>query len=90
MSTGLYGIVRHPMYLGALVMMVGTPLALDSLLGAARRVVPALPMLAARILDEEKLLVDELAGYREYTDAGAIPADSRGVVTASTNHLTAY
>jgi protein-S-isoprenylcysteine O-methyltransferase Ste14 len=29
-STGLYGVVRHPMYLGAVVMLIGTPLALDS------------------------------------------------------------
>lgn len=65
-STGLYGAVRHPMYLGALVMMVGTPLALDSLWGLAV-VVLAVPVLVARILDEEKALVEELAGYREYT-----------------------
>ena len=65
-STGLYGVVRHPMYLGALIMMVGTPLALDSLWGLVV-VVVALPVLAARILDEEKMLVEELAGYREYT-----------------------
>ena len=65
-STGLYGVVRHPMYLGALIMMVGTPLALDSLWGLLV-VVVALPVLAARILDEEKMLVEELAGYREYT-----------------------
>ena len=65
-STGLYGFVRHPMYFGALIMMIGTPLALDSLWGLAV-VVLAFPVLAARILDEEKMLVDELAGYREYT-----------------------
>ena len=65
-STGLYGIVRHPMYSGALIMMVGTPLALDSLWGLAV-VVLAVPALVARILDEEKMLVEELSGYREYT-----------------------
>ena len=32
-STGLYGLVRHPMYVGALIMMVGTPLALASYWG---------------------------------------------------------
>jgi protein-S-isoprenylcysteine O-methyltransferase Ste14 len=39
-STGLYGLVRHPMYVGALIMLLGTPLALDSywgLLAIARR-----------------------------------------------------
>jgi protein-S-isoprenylcysteine O-methyltransferase Ste14 len=64
-STGLYGIVRHPMYSGALVMMVGTPLALGSLWGLLA-VLAAVPTLVARIVDEEHLLVDELAGYREY------------------------
>jgi protein-S-isoprenylcysteine O-methyltransferase Ste14 len=66
-STGLYGIVRHPMYLGALVMMLGTPLALDSFWGLVA-VVPAVLTLAVRVLDEEKLLTEELIGYREYCD----------------------
>jgi protein-S-isoprenylcysteine O-methyltransferase Ste14 len=65
-STGLYGLVRHPMYVGALVMMIGTPLALDSYWGLAV-LIPGLLALAARILDEEKMLSAELAGYGEYT-----------------------
>lgn len=65
-DTGLYGVVRHPMYAGVLVMMIGTPLALDSLWGFTG-VVAALPVLVARIVDEERMLVAELAGYREYT-----------------------
>ncbi|WP_237572224.1 methyltransferase family protein [Mycolicibacterium lacusdiani] len=64
-STGLYGVVRHPMYLGALIMMVGMPPALDSLWGLVV-VAAALPVLAARILDEEKMLRQELPGYPEY------------------------
>ena len=64
-STGLYGVVRHPMYSGTLVMMVGTPLALGSL-WSILVVALAVPVLVARILDEEKALTDELAGYREY------------------------
>jgi protein-S-isoprenylcysteine O-methyltransferase Ste14 len=64
-STGLYGVVRHPMYLGALIMMIGMPLALDSYWGLAV-VLPALFALAARIGDEEKMLSAELAGYGEY------------------------
>lgn len=64
--TGLYGVVRHPMYLGALIMLIGTPLALDSYWGLVG-LVPALPTLAARIRDEEKMLHAELAGYGEYT-----------------------
>jgi protein-S-isoprenylcysteine O-methyltransferase Ste14 len=64
-STGLYGVVRHPMYLGALIMMFGMPPALDSLWGLVV-VAVALPVLAARILDEEKMLRQELPGYPEY------------------------
>jgi protein-S-isoprenylcysteine O-methyltransferase Ste14 len=65
-STGLYGLVRHPMYVGTLVMMIGTPLALDSYWGLAV-LIPGLLALAARIVDEEKMLSAELAGYDEYT-----------------------
>ena len=65
-STGLYGVVRHPMYLGALIMMIGMPLALDSYWGLVV-VLPALLALAARISDEEKMMSAELAGYGEYT-----------------------
>ena len=64
-STGLYGVVRHPMYTGAAVMMVGTPLALDSLWGLLG-VVASAPVIAARIRDEEQLRTEERAGYREY------------------------
>ncbi|MDT5153716.1 MAG: hypothetical protein QOI01_5449 [Mycobacterium sp.] len=65
-STGLYGLVRHPMYVGDLVMIIGTPLALDSYWGLAV-LIPGLLALAARIVDEEKMLSAELAGYDEYT-----------------------
>ena len=65
-STGLYGLVRHPMYTGNVIMMVGIPLALGSLWGLVF-VVPGLIVLASRIGDEEKLLQDELEGYRGYT-----------------------
>lgn len=67
-STGLYGIVRHPMYSGTLVMMLGTPLALGSYWGLIL-VASALPILIARITDEEKLLREELDGYQEYTES---------------------
>ena len=65
-STGLYGLVRHPMYVGALIMMIGIPLALDSYWGLVT-IVPALLALGYRISDEEKMLRQELAGYNEYT-----------------------
>jgi protein-S-isoprenylcysteine O-methyltransferase Ste14 len=65
-STGLYGLVRHPMYTGNVIMMVGIPLALGSYWGLVL-VLPGLIVLASRIHDEEKLLQKELDGYREYT-----------------------
>ena len=65
-STGLYGIVRHPMYTGNVIMMIGIPLALGSYWGLVF-VIPGLIVLTLRIRDEEKLLQEELDGYREYT-----------------------
>ena len=65
-STGLYGLVRHPMYVGLLTMMVGIPLALDSYWGLVG-IIPVVIVLAYRILDEEKLLEEELNGYIDYT-----------------------
>ncbi|CAM3346754.1 hypothetical protein BST27_25785 [Mycobacterium intermedium] len=64
-SDGLYGIVRHPMYAANLFLMTGIPLALGSYWGLLL-LVPGVLVLVARILDEEKLLTQELAGYREY------------------------
>jgi len=65
-STGLYGLVRHPMYTGNVIMMVGIPLALGSYWGLVF-VFPGIIVLASRIRDEEKLLQHDLDGYREYT-----------------------
>lgn len=64
-STGPYALIRHPMYGGVLVMVIGTPLALGSWWGLVILAV-ALPGLIWRILDEEKLLERELPGYKEY------------------------
>jgi protein-S-isoprenylcysteine O-methyltransferase Ste14 len=64
-STGLYGHVRHPMYTGNVITIVGFPLALGSYWGLVL-VIPGLIVLALRIRDEEKLLREELDGYREY------------------------
>jgi protein-S-isoprenylcysteine O-methyltransferase Ste14 len=66
-STGFYGLVRHPMYTGNVIMMVGIPLALGSYWGLIF-VIPGVIVLAFRIRDEEKLLREELDGYREYTE----------------------
>ena len=65
-STGLYGVVRHPMYTANVIMLVGLPLALGSY-WALVFVIPGVGVLASRIRDEERLLRDELPGYREYT-----------------------
>jgi len=64
-STGVYSVVRHPMYFGNVVLMIGTPLALGSYWGLLF-VIPGLAVLATRIIDEEKLLSQELAGYPDY------------------------
>jgi protein-S-isoprenylcysteine O-methyltransferase Ste14 len=66
-STGLYGIVRHPMYVGALIMIVGMPLALGSYWGLLA-MIPCVLVFVARITDEEKALREDLAGYTEYTE----------------------
>lgn len=65
-STGLYRLVRHPMYVGVLIMMIGIPLALDSWWGLVI-LIPGTIGLVFRILDEEKMLKQELDGYSEYT-----------------------
>jgi protein-S-isoprenylcysteine O-methyltransferase Ste14 len=65
-STGLYGRVRHPKYVGDLFLVVGIPLALGSWWGLVV-VLLSLAGLVWRILDEEKLLRQDLPGYGEYT-----------------------
>lgn len=64
-TTGPYAWVRHPMYGGVLVMLMGVPLALDAWWGLAILLV-TLPVLVWRILDEESLLQTELDGYGDY------------------------
>jgi protein-S-isoprenylcysteine O-methyltransferase Ste14 len=63
--TGLYRFVRHPMYLGAMFLFIGTPLALGSWWTLFLTPV-FLALLVARILNEEKILVRDLPGYTEY------------------------
>lgn len=64
-STGPYAVVRHPMYVGVLVMVFGIPPALGSWWGILLALA-AIPMLTLRILDEERMLRSELAGYDAY------------------------
>ena len=64
-AAGPYALVRHPMYAGALLILLATPLALGSWWGLL-----AFPLMlasiAGRLLDEERLLCGSLPGYAEY------------------------
>ena len=64
-STGLYGIVRHPMYLASVLMFLSIPLVM----GSWYALIPFAfypVLMVVRILDEEKLLSAELSGYEAY------------------------
>lgn len=64
-STGPYAYVRHPMYIGALILLFGMPLALGSLWGTLT-IAPITTVIIWRLLDEERFLVKSLPGYAEY------------------------
>ncbi|MDP8995459.1 MAG: isoprenylcysteine carboxylmethyltransferase family protein [Pseudomonadota bacterium] len=64
-TTGPYARVRHPMYSGALVLLLGPPLALGSWWGLAA-FVPMLLTIIWRLRDEEKFLAQNLSGYSAY------------------------
>jgi protein-S-isoprenylcysteine O-methyltransferase Ste14 len=64
-ETGPYSVVRHPMYAGALLMLLATPVALGSwwdLLAFA----PMLMVIVWRLQDEERFLLEHLPGYMQY------------------------
>ena len=64
-TTGVYSFVRHPMYLGGILLFIGAPM----LLGSAYGIILGFSMLfllASRIIGEEKMLASELEGYTEY------------------------
>ena len=64
-STGLYGIVRHPMYTATILMFLAMPLVLDSLIAFCIMLL-YIPIIIRRINDEEQLLNAQLKGYTEY------------------------
>jgi protein-S-isoprenylcysteine O-methyltransferase Ste14 len=64
-TTGPYAIVRHPMYAGALLLLIFTPIALGSWV-AVPFSIPLILVIAARLLDEEMFLKANLNGYDEY------------------------
>ena len=64
-SSGLYGIVRHPMYAGAILLFISAPLLLGSLYGLALALLLIITI-AARAVGEEAMLKQELEGYSDY------------------------
>lgn len=66
-SDGLYGIVRHPMYFATLLMFLPMPLILGSFFGLIPFAFYPV-IIIIRIINEEKVLTDELEGYTEYKE----------------------
>lgn len=64
-DTGLYGVVRHPMYSTTLLLFLMMPLILGSLLSFAVTLL-YLPIIAKRMRNEEQVLAEGLEGYRDY------------------------
>jgi protein-S-isoprenylcysteine O-methyltransferase Ste14 len=64
-STGPYALIRHPMYTGAFIMLIGVPQALGSW-WALLAIIPLMAAIIWRLFDEEKYLAKNLAGYKEY------------------------
>ena len=64
-DTGLYGIVRHPMYSATLLMFLSIPLILGSVISFAI-MLAYIPIIAVRMNNEEKVLEEGLEGYKEY------------------------
>lgn len=64
-STGLYGIVRHPMYTATIAMFLAMPIVMGSW-WAFLVMIPYIFAITGRIKDEEELLTNELEGYKEY------------------------
>src|SRR5262245_2872765 len=65
-DTGPYAFVRHPMYAGAILLFIAIPLALGAWWWTLL-IIPCFPILAWRLLDEEKILRRDLRGYTEST-----------------------
>lgn len=66
-DTGLYGIVRHPMYAATLLLFLSMPLVLGSLPSFAV-MLAYIPIIVKRILNEEEVLEEGLKGYKEYKE----------------------
>lgn len=66
-DTGLYGIVRHPMYSATVMLFLSMPLILNSL-PSFIIMLAYIPIIVKRIKNEEAVLKEELKGYAEYKD----------------------
>ncbi len=66
-STGVYGFIRHPMYLGGILMFIGAPLLMGSVLGIVIALALTI-LLMFRIRGEEVMLTRELDGYGKYKE----------------------
>ncbi len=66
-DSGLYGVVRHPMYTASVLLFLSMPLVLNSIFSFLV-MLAYLPIIARRIRGEEKLLKKELPGYEEYME----------------------
>ena len=64
-DTGLYGIVRHPMYFATIIMFLSMPIVLGSPISLII-MLGYIPLIAKRILDEERVLTSSLDGYKDY------------------------
>ena len=64
-DSGPYALLRHPMYAGAIIMYIFSPLALGSW-WAMIPALPIIPILILRILNEEDILLRDLPGYADY------------------------
>ena len=64
-DTGLYGLVRHPMYMSTLLLFLSMPLVLGSVISLAIMLV-YIPIIAKRIRNEEQVLENGLEGYTDY------------------------
>ena len=64
-DTGLYGVVRHPMYMSTLLLFLAMPLVLGSVISFVI-MLAYIPIIARRIRNEEEVLARGLEGYAEY------------------------
>lgn len=64
-DTGLYGVVRHPMYMVTVILFLAMPLVLGSVISFAITLC-YIPIIVKRIKNEEQVLTEGLAGYAEY------------------------